>query len=60
MSPRHFVKDRAERLNIGPDFTIMTLRRDHDEWEIRIGLNFLSEAQSFHLSDVIPSDGSSV
>src|SRR5438874_6374161 len=50
MSPRYFVKDRAKGFHIRPDFSRMALRRDHDEWEIKIGFNFLGEARPFPLS----------
>jgi hypothetical protein len=57
---RHFVENRAKRINIGPDFSLVTLRRDHDEREAGIGFDFLGEPQLLYPADVISPHRSSV
>ncbi len=54
--PRHFVEDRAERFNIRLDFSRMTLRRDHDEWEVGVRFDLPGQAWLLHLRDVIATE----
>ena len=47
VAPRHVVEDRAQRVDIGPDFAFVTLGRDHNERKVGIGFDFLGSPNFF-------------
>src|SRR5437763_6066308 len=49
----HVVEHSRERIDISPNFSRRTLRRDHNERELRIGFSDFRRAEALHLVDVI-------